>query len=238
MNNIQGLFSEKLRYLYSVCLIQQSNILSYEKRLKFLTKLFNKHLKYLNPNTRKTINWVEDNILHAEWIRSKKNFDLLDVFKHLKFQYYVRSTAPNFSKDFIWYKNMDITNHIENIKKNYLSEQINFVDFQTQFPKNVKKFDLIHQFNKELKKFSLEISKIDFDTKITIKQINKIYLLVFKISKILDHLQVNNKITLALNEFLEFLSKFKKKEKKAIIRGKYFHKFWGIGTFAISLYKK
>ena len=61
---------------------------------------------------------------------------------------------------------------------------------------------------------------------------------IFKISKILNRLQVNNKITLALNEFLEFLVKFKKKEKKAIIKDKYFHKFWGIGTFAISLYKK
>ena len=238
MSNIQGLFSEKLRYLYSVCLIQQNNILGYEKRLKFLTKLFKKHLRYLSPNTRKVRNWVEDNILHIEWIRSKKYFDLLDVLKYLKFQCYVRSVAPNFSKDFIWYKNMDITNHIENIKKNYLGEQINFVDFQTQFSKNEKNFDLIHQFNKELKKFSLEISRINFDKKITIKQINKLYLLIFKISKILNNLQVNNKITLALNDFLEFLSKFKKKEKKAIIRGNHFHKFWGIGTFAISLYKK
>ena len=96
---------------------------------------------------------------------------------------------------------MDIKNHIENIKNNYLSEKINFVDFQTQFSKNVKNFDLIHQFNNELKKFSLEISKINFDTKISIKQIKKIYLLIFKISKILNHLQVNNKITLALIMF-------------------------------------
>ena len=238
MSNIEGLFSEKLRYLYSVCLIQQNNILSYEKRLKFLTKLFKKHLRYLSPNTRKVINWVEDVILHTDWIRSKKYFDLLDVLKYLKFKCYVRSITPNFSKDFIWYKNMDIKNHIENIKNNYLSEKINFVDFQTQFSKNVKNFDLIHQFNNELKKFSLEISKINFDTKISIKKIKKKYLLIFKISKILNHLQVNNKITLALNEFLEFLVKFKKKEKKAIIKDKYFHKFWGIGTFAISLYKK
>ena len=238
MSNIQGLFSEKLRFLYSVCLVQQNNILTYEKRLEFLTKLFHKHLKYLSPNTRKTKKWVEDNILNTEWIRSKKYFDLLDVLKILKFQYYIRKIAPNFSKDFIWYKNMNITNHIENIKNNYLYEKINFIDYQTQFSKNSKNFDLINKFNKELKKFTSEISRIDFDKKITTSQINKFYQLIFKISKILNRLQVNNKITLALNEFLEFLVKFKKKEKKAIIKDKYFHKFWGIGTFAISLYKK
>lgn len=237
MSNVQGLFSEKLRYLYSVCLVQQNNILSYEKRLKFLTKLFHKHLKYLSPNTRKAKKWVEDNILHTEWICSKKYFDLLDVLKCLKFQFYIRSISPNFSKDFIWYKNMDKTNHIKNIKKNYLNEQVNFLDYQTQFLNDVKNFNSIYQLNKELKKFTFEISRINFDTKLTIKQINKFYLLIFKISKIFNYLQINNKITLALNEFLEFLLKFKKK-KRVPIKDKYFHKFWGIGTFAISLYKE
>ncbi len=225
-----------MRYLYSVLLVQQNNILGYEKRLKFLTKLFHKHLKYLSQNTRKTKKWVQDCILHEEWIKSKKIFNTLDIFKSSKFRFYVRSTSPNFSKDFIWYKNMNRKNHINNIKKNYLIEQLNFVDFETQFSNDIKKFDPIYQFNKELKKFVFEISKIKIDKKLTKKNINKLYFSILKISKIFNNLQVNNKITLALNEFLEFLLKFKKKKKISGV-DKYFHKFWGIGTFTISLYK-
>jgi len=235
ISNLEGCFSEKLRYLYSIFLVQQNNILDYEKRLKFLTKLFHKHLKYLSPKTRKVDKWVQDNVLMEESIRKKKYFDHLDVLKSLKNRFYVRSISPSFSKDFIWYKVMSRKNHIENIKRNYLDEQMNFIDYETQFPKNLKNVKLNYQFNYYIKQFSLEISKISLDKKLTNKQVNKFYHIIFKISKISNHLQVENKIFLALNEFMEFILKFKK--NKLTTKDKYFHKFWGIGTSIITLYK-
>jgi len=236
LSSLEGVFSEKLRYFYSVLLTQQNNVIDFDKKIKFLSKIFHKHLKYLSPNTKKTKKWVLDNILNEDWIKKKKYFDLLDLFKLLKKKFYIKSTSPLFSKDFIWYKNTNQKKYNENIKKNYLYERINYIDFETQFSKNFKKIKYVKQIIIYIRQFSFQISKIKSNKKISIRQIENIYNIILKISKIIKHFEKkNNKISISLNEFLTFILKFK--NKKLNTKTKYFYKFWGIGTNAITLYK-
>jgi hypothetical protein len=235
-SNLEGLFSEKLRYLYSILLNKNKNILNNESRLKFLTDLFRPHLKYLSPNTRKPDKWVLDNILHESWITQKKYFDLLDINRSIKNKYYIRSTSPSFSKNFIWYKNMTIKNNNDSIIKSYLNEIINFLDFEEHFFTNVSNKKSRSKLYDLIIKFTYKISKISFNKKVENKQIDDIYDLILKISKILNVYKDKNKITLALNEFLKIILKYKKK-KKLDTETKYFHKLWGIGTGSISLHK-
>jgi len=231
VSNLEGLFSEKLRYLYSILLTQQNNVIDFEKKLKLLAKLFHVHLKYLSPNVRNAKKWVLDNVLNYSWITKKKYFDHLDILKLLKKNFYIRSISPSFSTNYIWYKNMSQKNHNKNIKQSYLNQRINFIDFETQFEKNKYNNQIIYYINQ----FSFQISKVNFEKKLTIKQINYLYNIILKLSKIFNLLKKRNKISLSLNEFLSFILNFKK--KKLNTKTKYFHKFWGIGTSAISLYK-
>tara|TARA_B100000900_G_scaffold413223_1_gene436751 strand:+ start:855 stop:2006 length:1152 start_codon:yes stop_codon:yes gene_type:complete len=233
--NLEGLLSDKLRYLYSILLVNQKNILDDDLKLKFLTNLFQKHLRYLSPNTRKADKWVVDNILHTSWITKKKYFDLLDVKKILKKKNYIKSTSPAFSKDFIWYKNMTLNNYNNNIISNYLKERVNFIDFETQFSINTENRKFIYQLYNLIKKLNLKTSKIGFNKKLKNGQIDEIYNIISKISKILNFLKNKNKITLALNEFLKIILSYKK--KKLNTKTKYFHKLWSIGTNSINLYK-
>ncbi len=233
--NLEGLLSDKLRYLYSILLINQKNIINEDLKLKFLTNLFQKHLRYLSPNTRKADKWVVDNILHTSWITKKKYFDLLDVKKILKKKNYIKSTSPAFSKDFIWYKNMTLNNYNNNIISNYSKERVNFIDFETQFSINTENRKFIYQLYNLIKKLNLKTSNISFNKKLKNRQIDEIYNIISKISKILNFLKDKNKITLALNEFLKIILSYKK--KKLNTKTKYFHKLWSIGTNSITLYK-
>ena len=47
-----GIFSTKLRYIYSLILIEQSSYEKFDDKLNFLSKIFLPHLKYLSKNTR------------------------------------------------------------------------------------------------------------------------------------------------------------------------------------------
>ena len=53
-----GIFSTKLRYIFSLILIEQSKIENFEDKLFFLSKVFKSHLNYLSKNTRNEKKWV------------------------------------------------------------------------------------------------------------------------------------------------------------------------------------
>jgi len=228
--DLYGIFSAKLRYLYSIILIQQNNIKDFDKRLNFLSKIFDADLKYLSKYTRSANKWVLDNILHKQWIIKTKYFDYKDLNKLIKKRCLIKSFSPYFVKDFVWYKNMTFKDHNQHIINKFADECINFLDFETQFTKNSKKIDSY------IKKFTRKISKINFDKNLKKKEIDEFYNIIFEIRKILNKLKTKNKISLALKEFLEILIKFKK-NRKINLKTKYFYKLWGKNTHQISLYK-
>ena len=225
-----GLLSTKLRYLYAIMLMEQNNIKDFSHRVKFLTKVFKSHLYYLSKNSRKANKWTIDNILNIEWIIKKNYFDYLSLKKLVNNNFLIRSISPSFVKNFIWYKNLNNKKHNLNIFNNYNKESINFLDFETQFTTYSKK--LSHH----VKKIIAETSKFNPDKKINSKNFNVIFTNILKINKILKKAKPKNKISLALNEFIKLMSKFKK-NKKVNLKTKYFYKFWGIGTQHINLYK-
>ncbi len=130
---------------------------------------------------------------------------------------------------------MTLNNYNNNIISNYLKERVNFIDFETQFSINTENRKFIYQLYNLIKKLNLKTSKIGFNKKLKNGQIDEIYNIISKISKILNFLKNKNKITLALNEFLKIILSYKK--KKLNTKTKYFHKLWSIGTNSINLYK-
>ena len=80
-----GIFSTKLRYIYSLILIEQSNYEKFDDKINFLSKIFLPHLKYLSKNTRNEKKWVLDNILNHNWIKKKEYIDYPKLIRYIQF---------------------------------------------------------------------------------------------------------------------------------------------------------
>ena len=100
-------------------MVRQYKILSFDDRLNFLSKVFQPHLNYLSKNSRKTKKWVLDVILNHDYITKTEYFDYFELKKHLRNNLIIRSNAPNFYEDYIWYKNMNKKNIIKSYIVNY-----------------------------------------------------------------------------------------------------------------------
>ena len=123
----------KLRFIFSLILLEQKKIKDFNKKISFLTSVFNSHLKYLSKNTRKTKKWVLDNIINADFIRKKNYLDYPNLINMLKKNILIQNTSPQFNKNFIWYKNFKMDKNNLSYLKNYFSERKNFLDFETSF---------------------------------------------------------------------------------------------------------
>jgi SAM-dependent methyltransferase len=230
-----GIFSEKLRYLYSLMIFSRKKINTFDQKLFFLEKIFKKHLNYLNKNTRSSKKWVLDNILHEEWIRKEKYFDYFDLYKLLKKQEcIIKSFSPSFFLDYLWYKIYKIKNRNYEILKQYKTERVNFFDFETILNKqNVIDIKL---FNFYIERIQKNINSFSFDKKISI---NKIIVVKNDLNKIIGVLKFKNKkekLYLALREYISFINQFLLK-KKINLNSKHFYKFWGQGTIQVSILK-
>ena len=154
-----GIFSTKLRYIYSLILIEQSNYKKFDDKLNFLSKIFLPHLKYLSKNTRNEKKWVLDNILNHDWIKRREYIDYPKLIKYIQYRAVIQHIAPSYFKNFTWYKNLNI----KKINKTYLDfykkEKINFLDFETNFEKNTN-------IEKNLKNISYLITIIQANGKI------------------------------------------------------------------------
>ena len=143
----------------------------------------------------------------------------------------IQNISPQFSKNFIWYKNFKMEKNNRLYLKNYFDERKNFLDFETSFE---------HDFNIEQNLNSLYnyIFKLKPDKKLNIKVLQKIKSEVLNIIKKLKYKkEINqNKVILALEEFNNILEDF---NKKRIIKKntRYLKKFWGIYNQNILLYK-
>lgn len=226
-----GILSMKLRFIYSLILLEQKKIKDLNKKISFLTGVFSSHLEYLSKNARKTKKWVLDNIINSDFIRKKNYLDYPNLINMLEENILIQNISPQFSKNFIWYKNFKMEKNNRLYLKNYFDERKNFLDFETSFE---------HDFNIEQNLNSLYnyIFKLKPDKKLNIKVLQKIKSEVLNIIKKLKYKkEINqNKVILALEEFNNILEDF---NKKRIIKKntRYLKKFWGIYNQNILLYK-
>jgi SAM-dependent methyltransferase len=229
LNDLFGIFAEKLKYLYSWMLLRKYKINSYNKQLSFLKNIFKKDLKYLSKNTRKADKWVADVILNPAWIKKNNYFCHNDIKQFLKNKYLIKSMSPSF-KDYEWYKEMTIESHNLNIFKNLPFENLNFLDYKENIDKKSNKINIY------IKKFTKLISTVSLNKNLDTKKLLEFRNIIYKISQELNKLKFNNKISLTLNEFLILIDKFLKKNKIQL-RTKYLYKLWGKGSHHLSLYK-
>lgn len=223
--DIFGIFSTKIRFLYSKLILDQKNIGDFDKKLQFLSNLFLDHILYLSKNARSVEKWVLDNILNEEWIKRENYFSYDKLSKLLKSDFLIKSNSPIFEKKFTWYKNKKISSHNLEVFEEYKKNKMNLLDFETNFHNTI---DTKILEKKIIKLYEL-ISKIEMNKKIDLKNLSNIQKELEKISYILNKNKFNNKISLALKETIGAIIKFKKK-KKIQTNTKYLKKFWGIYT--------
>ena len=223
--DIFGIFSTKIRFLYSKLILDQKNITDFDEKLKCLSSLFLNHRSYISQNSRSVEKWVLDNILNEEWIKRENYFDYYKLNKLIKSNFLIRSNSPTFEKKFSWYKNKKLSLHNLEIFEEYKKNKINLLDFETEFQTtlNIKKLE-----KNIIRLYSL-ISQIETNKKIDSSNLNIIQKEIGKISKILNKHKFNNKISLALDETIDAIIKFKK-NKKIQTNTKYLNKLWGIYT--------
>tara|TARA_B110001452_G_scaffold259755_1_gene256494 strand:- start:274 stop:1071 length:798 start_codon:yes stop_codon:yes gene_type:complete len=223
--DIFGIFSTKIRFLYSKLILDQRNINDFNDKLKFLSSLFSSHILYLSKNSRSTEKWVLDNILNEEWIKRENYFDYDKLKKLIKSNFLIKSTSPTFEKKFTWYKNKNFDTHNLEIFEEYNKQKINLLDFETKFKKefNTKKL------KQHITKLYKLISKIELEDKIKVENLNKIQKEIEMIAKILNKNKFNNKVSLALNEISNAILKYNN-NKKIKVNTKYLNRMWGIYT--------
>lgn len=224
-----GIFSTKLRYVFSLILIEQSGFKNFNDKLIFLSKVFKPHLSYLSKNTRNEKKWVLDNILNHKWIKKKEYINYPKLIKFIKNKAIIQNVSPSFFKNFNWYKNFDLKNINNMYLDFYKKEKLNFLDFETKFENDIN-IDINIR----------NISNLIFDLK-TGEKINKKIIIqiereIKKINFKLSKLKKNNKISLALNEFGKLLKQFIL-NKKIKSETKHFKKLWGVYNQNILLYK-
>ena len=95
-----GIFSTKLRYVFSLILIEQSKLKNFEVKLNFLSKIFKPHLNYLSKNTRNEKKWVLDNILNYDWIKKKEYINYPKLIKFIQNKAIIQSISPSYFKNF------------------------------------------------------------------------------------------------------------------------------------------
>ena len=230
--DIFGIFSTKIRFLYSKLILDQRNISDFNDKLKFLSSLFSSHILYLSKNSRSTEKWVLDNILNEEWIKRENYFDYNKLKKLIKSNFLIKSTSPAFEKKFTWYKNKNFDTHNLEIFEEYNKQKINLLDFETKFKKefNTKKL------KQHITKLYKLISKIELEDKIKVENLNKIQKEIEMIAKILNKNKFNNKVSLALNEVTNVIINYKK-NIKIEVNTKYLNRLWGIYTQNCCIFK-
>ena len=224
-----GIFSTKLRYVFSLILIEQSEFKNFNDKLIFLSKVFKPHLSYLSKNTRNEKKWVLDNILNHKWIKKKEYINYPKLIKFIKNRAIIQNVSPSFFKNFNWYKNFDLKNINNMYLDFYKKEKLNFLDFETKFENDIN-IDI------NIRNISNLIFNLKTGEKINKKIIKQIEREIKKINFKLSKLKKNNKISLALNEFGKLLKQFIL-NKKIKSETKHFKKLWGVYNQNVLLYK-
>lgn len=221
-----GILSNKLRYVFSLILVEQNKLINFDERKFFLSNVFKSHLTYLSKHTRKSSKWVLDNVLYSKWLRKKNYIDYNFLIKNLNKNILIQNASPSFHKNYTWYKILDFKTINKNYLKSYNNDKLNFLDFETRFKTNFN-------IDSNLKKIYKEIYKLEPKKKINKKTIINIEI---EIRKIIKKINVKNKVHLALLEFINILKNYRE-NKKINTETKYLKHFWGIYSQNVLLYK-
>jgi ubiquinone/menaquinone biosynthesis C-methylase UbiE len=229
-----SMLSEKLRYLHSQLILRTAKVRGNNFLLKtnLLSAEFESHLNQLGKKKRNTDLWVQDNMLHLHWIRKKKYFSFLEMYKILnKEKYLIKGTSPDFtSQNYDWYKNFNIKKYNNNFKIDYLKNRLNLVHMFEIFKfsnTNLKIKNLILKIN------SLVVENInDLNHKKKLLEIIRNLLLL---SKLLKENKNKNRVSIALIEFVNLLRSYLTKTKKPPYLN--YKKFWGNATNQIAIVK-
>lgn len=223
-----GILSEKLRFVLAKKILKNANEDQFKKNLKILSSFFKSHLASLNAKTRRVDKWVLDNILHEDWIKKNKYFNLIDLYSVLKKSnsYLISSMSPKLGPDYEWYKKSTIKKHNYNFIKSYQENQINLLNFSEEF--SFKYPSICKSIIKEISKVSKVINKLNFSKKLSDKKnyikINNILRII--ISK-LNKIKKESDTSKAIKEFINF----------RYLKMKYFKIFWGRCTNSVAIFK-
>jgi ubiquinone/menaquinone biosynthesis C-methylase UbiE len=223
-----GIFSEKLRFVLAKKILKNTNEEQFKNNLKILSGFFKSHLASLKTKTRRVDKWVLDNILHEDWIKKNKYFNLINLYSVLKKtnSYFISSMSPKLGPDYDWYKKSTIKKHNYNFIKSYQENQINLLNFGEEF--SSKHHPICKDIIKEISKVSKVINKLNFSKKLSDKKnyikINNILIII--ISK-LNKIKKDSNTSKAIKEFINF--RYQKM--------KYFKIFWGRTTNSVAIFK-
>jgi hypothetical protein len=210
-------------------LTEKKKIVDFNRRLKFLERVFRKDLNFISKNTRRVDKWVLDNILNINWITKTKYFDLKEIKKIIKKKFLIFSFYPQFYFNNYFYKNVNLFERDKKIVNSNLDNKINQLCTHTTFDKKNNLQNLINLFN-------FHISKLSFNKKINLKVLNSILKILYEISKRLNVLKPNNKASSAIKEFAKLIVKFKKNDH-ILDKKNNFYKFWSSYNQYLVLYK-
>jgi ubiquinone/menaquinone biosynthesis C-methylase UbiE len=223
-----GIFSEKLRFVLAKKILKNTNDDQFKKNLKILSSFFKSHLASLNTKTRRVDKWVLDNILHEDWIKKNKYFNLIDLYSVLKKSnsYLISSMSPKLGPDYEWYKKSTIKKHNYNFIKSYQENQINLLNFSEEF--SFKDPSICKSIIKEIRKVSKVINKLNFSKKLSDKKnYIKINNILRTIIPKLNKIKKESDTSKAIKEFINF----------RYLKMKYFKIFWGRCTNSVAIFK-
>ena len=238
-----SLFSEKLRFLISHIVINtdKNKNLDRERKRELLSNIFKSHLKTLNTQTRSAEKWVEDNMLHYEWMSKEDYFSIEDIYRIYQRNkcFSILKTSPDFNTEFQWYKKFDRTEYMYNIFKNYSENKINFIDKRVKFKLNKTAEDrkILQNIYGRIKSINKAINSIKEDKIFPDKKINTVIGKLKALNKQFSLLDDVDHLNTSINELIIFLETYISKKEINLTVLKKFKGFWGNGTMQISIVK-
>ena len=241
-------FSEKLRGLISKLIIEKNDIqikkykeIPFEKKLLILIKLFKSHLETLGKNTRNIKKWVLDNMLQFDWWGKDSYFSLIDALQPINFKnngIVFWSMSPKIEKNYLWYKYRDTKSVNDSILKNYIDNQLNFLDIRQKYDLNLLKATNTKNIKKIIGKTCYLINKLSKKHSIQKKNIKEIISMIKKLNRLLLTLDKSNLTVLSLRSLVNFLQNYLRTDKFNVSLLKGFKSWWGHGTMQVALKKK
>lgn len=226
-----SLFSEKIRGVISYLFLetQKHKDLNFQKKTKFLSKLFNTHINSLGKNTRQIDDWVQDVLLYEYWWRKKNYFSLHSAVKTVKKDFKFYSSSPSCFSNYTWYKKIDFDAN-KFILNDFFKIQQNFFDNRTPNYLFTKKQNL--KFNALINKASSQIYSLNSKNLINLTKTIK------KISQYFIKLKNNELTKNSLKQVVNILEDFQNKKKIDKNKIKKISSWWGYATQYIVLKKK
>lgn len=176
-----SLLSENLRALLGVLLISPGD--EFQTKVEKLSCFFDKDLSSLGVKTRKTEDWVIDNILNQEFWKLAPLFSMKSATEALAEKFVFSGSSPVFYNDWDWYKSItDNKSHRnENFITAYEKNLHNLLDIRVvSHPRTVDENDKLLNLCQKIRDAISACSEEN--------SIQKNKRIVVKVTKLLEHL--------------------------------------------------